>query len=98
MQLRTNDKDEEKRLQEQREKDEVNEKPREEESDYVSISPPTTTLNSVHCHCKGIVPLKPLELRSAVGKALETAKSWDESQMYGYELTNPRYTYLLVTP
>ena len=79
-QLRNNDKNAEKRMQEQAKKDTANRQPSPEEMTYAAIFAPTTTLNSVHAHCLGIVLLEPLELRDAVAEALKDAKAWDANQ------------------
>ena len=56
------------------------EEPSAEESAYAGVFAPTSTLNSVHAHCLGIVPLEPLELRSAVQDALSESKTWEGPQ------------------
>ena len=79
-QFRTNDSESAERVREQQERDVANEEPSVEEDPYVRVFTPTSTLNSVHDHCLGIVPLEPLELREAVEEVLEESKRWTGPQ------------------
>ena len=53
-QLRNNDKNAEKRIQEQTQKDAVNRQPSPEEMAYAAIFAPTTTLNSVYIYMRTV--------------------------------------------